>query len=71
MKYLIKNKDGSVHIMTTISDETRCEDEILKLSPKDRDNVHSHRVIEEHEIPEDRSKRHLWCHLDDKIIIKD
>jgi hypothetical protein len=69
MKHLIKNKDGSVGIMTTVSDDIRPEDELLKCAPDYVNSVESHRPMDESEIPEDRYFREAWTHSDDKIYV--
>jgi hypothetical protein len=69
MKHLIKYKDGSIGIMTTVLDETRPEDEFLKCTPEYVDNVEGHRPMEESEMPEDRYFRGAWTHSDDKINV--
>lgn len=69
MKHLIKYKDGSVGIMTTVSDETRPEDEIAKWTEEHRSTVDSHRPLDETEMPEDRYFRDAWKHSEDKINV--
>lgn len=69
MKHLIKYKDGSVAIMTTVSDETRPEDEIAKWTEEHRSSVDSHRPLDEAEMPEDRYFRDAWKHHDDSLGI--
>ncbi len=69
MKHLIKYKDGSIGIMTTVLDETKPENEFLKLSQEDQDKIHSHRPMDESEMPSDRYFRNAWIHHEDKIHI--
>jgi len=69
MKYLIKKKDGSVAIMTTVLDETNPSDEIMKWETKQRLSVESFRPLDESEIPQDRYFRNAWTHLEDKINV--
>jgi hypothetical protein len=69
MKYLLKNKDGTISILSTTSDEFTCEGEILKMSKDVQSKIESHRHLDESEIPQDLSEQHLWRHKDDKIVI--
>ncbi len=69
MKYLIKNKDGSVHIMTSTSSDVTPEREILKWTQDHQENVESHRPIDESELPEDRYFRDAWMHSEDKVNV--
>lgn len=69
MRYLIKHKDGSIGIMTTIADGVSPSDEFSKWTSEKKNNIHSFREVEELEIPEDRYFRNAWTHLEDKIHI--
>ncbi len=69
MQHLIKYKDGSIGIMTTVSDDIRPEDEFLKCPPEYVANVEGHRPMEESEMPEDRYFRGAWKHSEDKIHV--
>jgi hypothetical protein len=69
MKYLIKHKDGSVAVMTTIDDATDPVNELAKLTPENKEKVESHRLMDESEMPTDRYFRDAWVHQDDKIHV--
>jgi hypothetical protein len=69
MRHLIKKKDGSVAIMTTVSDDIDPSDEFLKWSQEANDEIESHRPMEESEIPQDRYFRGAWIHKDDSIDV--
>lgn len=71
MRHLIKYHDGSVAIMNTISDDVKPSDEIMKWSEEHRNSVHSHRPLNDDELPSDRNNRNLWRHENDKIIVKE
>ncbi len=60
MKYLIKMKDSSVAIMTTI-DGHKPEDCLAKWHESNLCNVDSHREIDESIIPSNREFRNAWC----------
>src|SRR5690606_22204464 len=70
MKHLIKNKDGSVAIMTTVRDDIDPNFEIEKWDSSIKEKVDSHRpILDESEVPEDRYFRDAWTHLEDKINV--
>lgn len=70
MKYLIKNKDGSVSVMTTTREDIDPNVEIEKWHPTLKENVESHTpIFDESEIPEDRYFRDAWTHSEDKINV--
>lgn len=53
--------------MTTVSDETNPEDEILKWDEEHRNTVDSHRPLDEAEMPNDRYFRSAWKHSEDNL----
>jgi len=69
MKYLIKYKDGSVGVMTTVSDDTRPEDEMEKWTEEHKKSVESHRTLDESEMPEDRYFRDAWIDKEGKLHV--
>lgn len=73
-RYLIKMKDGSVTVLTTVEKPGRgellnCESCLKKWHPSNFSNVDSYRVLHEGELPADRYFRNAWCHQDDKFSI--
>lgn len=68
MKYLIKNKDGSVTVMTMAMDVTP-ESCIEKWSEEMQGNVESVRAMDESEVPSDRHFRNAWRHKKNNIVI--
>ena len=68
MKYLIKNKDGSVSIMNTVGGATP-EECLAKWHPSEKIKVESHRAVNDSEIPDDRYFRDAWSHKLDKIEV--
>ena len=69
MKYLIKNNDGTVCVMTTVSDDIDPALEIEKWGDDIRGKVESFRPMEESEIPEDRYFREAWEHKEDSLTV--
>lgn len=69
MRYLIKKKDGSVSIMTTVSDDIDPSNEFLKWSQEANDEIESHRPMDDSEMPEDRYFRNAWMHKNDKLEV--
>lgn len=70
MKYLIKQKDGSVSVMVTTSPDVLPEDEIKKWPKEVQENVELIiKAEEESDIPHDRYFRNAWAIVDNKISI--
>lgn len=69
MKYLIKHKDGSIGVMTTVNDSIDPLNEFAKLTIENREKIESHRPMDESEMPMDRYFRNAWVHKDDKIHV--
>lgn len=69
MKYLIKNSDGTVCVMTTVSDDIDPALEIQKWHDDIKGKVESFRPLEEEEMPEDRYFRDAWEHKEDALNI--
>jgi hypothetical protein len=69
MKNLITHKDGSVSIMTTVSDDINVLDEMDKLDPAYKETIDFILKIDEEDIPSDRYFRDAWVHKDEKIHV--
>lgn len=73
-KIIYTRPDGGTSVIHPIigSKEILSEDQAFERAkkdiPSDASNVH---VVEEHHVPKDRSKRHLWGIEDGKIVIKE
>jgi hypothetical protein len=67
-KHLIKHNDGSVSIMTTVNGATP-ESCIEKMHDDQKSSIHSHRLIHDSEIPQDRYFRNAWKHNKNNIHV--
>lgn len=70
MKGLITHKNGSVSIMTMVSEDTNVLDEIAKLTPEYRETIDTVLRIEDADVPSDRYFRDAWTNKDDKIHVE-
>ena len=68
MQHLIKNKDGSVSIMVTTSDNVDPAAEVEKWEAEMKDQYEGHRPLHDDEIPDDYF-RDAFCHKDDALLI--
>lgn len=68
MQHLIKNKDGSVSIMVTTSDDVDPAAEVEKWESDMKDQYEGHRPLHDDEIPDDYF-RDAFSHKDDVLLI--
>jgi hypothetical protein len=68
MKFLIKNKDGTVAEMTVVAEGVTPEECLAKWHKSNRDQIESFRPLQDGDMPDGRYFRDALRHKDDKVV---